>query len=54
MKDLKFKQLISRLGDANCILCKTKTTGWTDILRECLLDFQLINYQKKLGSYIKN
>ena len=33
MKDLKFKRLISGLGGADCILCKTKTTEWTDIRR---------------------
>jgi hypothetical protein len=33
MKDLKFKRLISGLGGADCILCKTKTSEWTDITR---------------------
>ena len=31
MKDLKFKRLISGEGGADCIICKTKTTEWTDI-----------------------
>ena len=30
MKDLKFKKLISGLGGADCILCKTQRKDWTD------------------------
>ena len=31
MKDLKFKKMISGLGGAACILCKSKVQDWTDI-----------------------
>ena len=30
MKDLKFKKLISGLGGADCILCKSKVNEWRD------------------------
>ena len=30
MKDLKFKKAISGLGGADCILCKSKVSDWTD------------------------
>ena len=30
MKDLKFKKLLSGLGDADCILCKSKVKDWVD------------------------
>ena len=30
MKDLKFKKVISGLGGADCILCKSKQEDWTD------------------------
>lgn len=31
MKDLKLKKSISGLGGADCILCKTKQSDWTDL-----------------------
>lgn len=33
MKDLKFKKLISGLGGADCILCKSKAKDWTDRIK---------------------
>ena len=41
MKDLKFKRLISGLGGADCILCKTKQADWTK--REKILEGFPIN-----------
>ena len=33
MKDLKFKKSISGLGGADCILCKSKVSDWTDLTK---------------------
>ena len=46
MKDLKFKRMISGLGGAVCLLCKSKV-NWTGlILRRSEKDLRLIDQQQ--------
>lgn len=33
MKDLKFKKMVSGLGGADCLLCKSKQADWTDLAK---------------------